>query len=160
MTQINIPDGLEADSTEVAISAAFVREIVTSGIGSWITPLRDRPEQPAIVLGAIPPSPTNIIGITPYVVSMDVAAGVDTHAVQIRTRTAGVDPRPNLILVDKLEELLHGRGPFPIRDNWISPMVWRHSVAVLGESDAGNFEITSNYYLYIENRNTQEAYYG
>lgn len=155
-----IPEGLESDSIGVEIISAFVREITESGAGQWVSPLPDDPAKPAIVVGAIPSRPLNVIGLTPYIASMEDAAGLDTRAVQIRVRTQGTDPRPALILTDTLETIFHGRGPFRIKDENIAPLVWRHSVAVLGQTDAGQYEITSNYYIYVENHHIQETYYG
>lgn len=160
-----VPQGLEEDSVAVSILAAFVREIVAAGLGTWAEPGTDirrieDPSAPILIIGPVPAEPVNSIGLTPYIAQMDAASGLDIRAVQFRIRTKGKNPKPGLILTDRLSDLFHGRDKFPLRDGDVSPLVWRNSVAVLGETAGGNFEITNNYYLYIENRFTQEAYYG
>lgn len=149
-------------SKTTEITDGFIDMIDKAGIGFWSKDVayEDDPNKPpGIYFGAIPHDPANALGIHPYPVGMDAAPGVDVMAIQVRIRTATTDPGPAVYIADQLEAEFHGREHLNL-GGWHIPLIWRNSLAVLGENDSGNFEITDNYYMYVDISNRKVAHHG
>lgn len=141
------------DNISLDIAAGVTGLLVAEGIGEWKEDgvYVRRSSKPPIFIGRLPAEPLLAIGVTPYVASMDTKLGTDIRAVQIRLRNATADPRPVIDLADQLEDLLHGRenltfGRYPI------PLIWRHSLSALGAGETNNYQITDNYYMYVDTK--------
>ncbi|WGH92094.1 minor capsid protein [Auritidibacter ignavus] len=141
------------DNISLDIAAGITGLLVAKNIGVWEENgvYEKNTLRPPIFIGRLPAEPLLAIGVTPYVASMDTKLGVDIRAVQIRLRNATSDPRPVIDLADRLEDLLHGRenltfGSYPI------PLIWRHSLSVLGAGETNNYQITDNYYMYVDTK--------
>lgn len=149
-------------SKTIDITRGFIDMLDAAGIGFWSytdEPYPDDPDRPGIFFGALPYQPVNALGVHPYPVMMDAEPGTDVLAIQVRIRTDTTAPDPAIAIADQLEATFHGREHLDLR-GWHIPLMWRNSLAVLGEGDAGNFEITDNYYMYVDISNRKAAYHG
>ena len=138
-------------SPTVAIARDLVQSLVDTGVGAWNSQGVYSNGQYGFVIGALPRELSQVIGLTPYAVSTDTEPGVDTQGFQFRIRTGSADPNPAIGIADMLLERLHGveglrLGGFNI------PLIWRNSLADLGLDEAGRYEITDNYYMYVDRR--------
>ena len=102
-------------------------------------------DEVAIVIGAVPDRPDNLIALTPYTV--DDAGGTEdvTEAVQVRYR-AGTDPRAALDRADAVFDLLTMRVHTDL-SGVHAGVIWRQSQAWIGPDTADRQEITANYYM-------------
>lgn len=151
----------EAPSKTSEITAGFIAMMHAEKIGFWSETVayQDTPNRPGIIFGALPYSPVNALGVHPYPVTMDAQPGTDVLAIQVRIRTGSTAPDPAIAIADQLEATFHGREHLMF-GGWHIPLMWRNSLAVLGETDSGSFEITDNYYMYVDIPNRKVAHHG
>lgn len=156
MTQIN-----EHTTKTATITAGFIAMMHAAEIGYWseTEAYGEWPHRPGIVFGQLPSEPVNALGVHPYPVSTDTQPDVDTLGIQVRIRTDSPYPDDALRIADQLEEFFHGREHLTFGD-WHVPVMWRHSVAVLGPNTNDHFEITDNYYMHVDIPNRKVAYHG
>lgn len=101
---------------------------------------------PAIFLGAVPASPDAAITLTAYPVEPGIGAEDTVTGVQVRTRTAGADPRTTWDLDDAIFSILHGLTNTTIAGRRVTQVRLR-SGASLGQDDSKRWSWSSNYYL-------------
>lgn len=141
------------DSLTLDVTAGVISMLVEAGIGTWDETgiYTEATTPPGIVVGRLPQTPAAVIGVNPYIAQMDAQPGTDIRAVQIRIRTPSRDPRPAIRTVDQLEELLHGRENLTFSGHPV-PLIWRHSLADLGVNDQDQYELTDNYYMFVDTK--------
>lgn len=151
----------QAPSKTSEITFGFIDMMHEARIGFWseTEAYPDDPDRPGIFFGAMPHQPVNALGVHPYPVMMDAEPGTDVLAIQVHIRTDTTAPDPAIAIADQLEATFHGREHLTL-GGWHIPLMWRNSLAVLGEGDTGNFEITDNYYMYVDISNRKAAYHG
>lgn len=140
------------DSKTPLITAGFIQLIAEQGIGTWVDPdepYDDSVDPAGIFLGEIPPDAESGIGINPYPVMMDTEPGVDVMGIQVMVRNRGRRPDEALAVADRLEETFHGISHQNF-GGYNIPLIWRNSLAALGPNDNGNYQLTDNYYMYID----------
>ena len=120
--------------------------LTDDGVGVW------RPEGPTyaddetvIVVGAMPPSPDNVICLNIYPVDDHRSRDVVTYGVQVRTR-GGRDPRTVLNLDDAVFNALDGLAAVTFGDCTVSQM-YRRSSTTIGRDGQEREERTSTYYV-------------
>ncbi|WP_053913661.1 minor capsid protein [Streptomyces sp. TP-A0875] len=120
------------------------RLLAEAGVGTYRPDGVYGPDDTAITIATVPPTPDRVICLTDYPVE-DSAALTDTiTGVQVRTR-AGPDPREVADLDDAAHDVLQGSGPHPWGDAYVS-LIYRTSAAPLGPDANGRHERTANYY--------------
>ncbi|PXA77932.1 minor capsid protein [Auritidibacter sp. NML100628] len=137
------------DSITLETTAGFIALMVEAGVGTWNEDGLYQPDDWGIVVGRLPHTPAKLIGVTPYVARVDAQPRVDERAIQVRYRSASPDPRPLIILVDRLHDHIHGRSNINLGGHHV-PLIWRHSLADLGADQNNQYEITDNYYFYLD----------
>jgi hypothetical protein len=137
------------DSLTLDLAAGFIDLMVNEAhVGTWKEDGYKNGDL-GIVIGAMPQAPADLIAITPYVAQVDVEPGVDVRAFQVRIRSGSRDPRPCIQAVDRLHDTLNGLGPVTLGGHSV-PLIWRNSLADLGLDTSDRYEITDNYYLYVD----------
>lgn len=131
----------------------LLQVLASTGVGAWNAEGFYSEGQYGFVIGALPPTPNQVIGVNVYTVSVDTEPGVDTIGVQFRIRTGSPDPNPAFGITDMLMDRLHGVegvkfGGFNI------PLIWRNSLGDLGLDESSRYEVTDNYYMYVDRRST------
>lgn|GEM_PF-1797666 len=137
------------DSLTLDLTAGFVALLVDAGAGTWRETGIYTTGERGIVIGALPQTPGDLLGITPYVAQSDVEPGVDVRAFQVRVRSGSRDPRPALAVVDLLHDTLNGLQPGNLGGHSV-PLIWRATLADLGLNADDRYEITDSYYLYVD----------
>lgn len=143
------------DSPTLAIAKDFVTLLTAVGIGKWDDEGIYPEGQFGYVIGALPSTPNAVIGVNPYTVSVDTEPGTDILGIQLRIRTGSRDPRPGFAIADRFMDTLHGvtgirLGGFNI------PLIWRNSLGDLGLDESARYEVTDNYYMYVDRRSTTD----
>lgn len=143
-------DGMP-DSKTPQILGGFIRLMTDAGIGVWNESgdYTDDMDPPGIYPGDIPHTMNQGLGVHPYPVSMDTKPGVDVLGIQVLIRTKGSNSLKAIAVADQLEAAFHGLE-HQILGGWHCPLIWRNSLAVLGPNDNNNYQITDNYYMYID----------
>lgn len=116
------------------------------GIGTWSVSGAYAADVTGIVLSVIPQSPAAVIVLSAYSVSDDTTLSDSVTGVQIRTRTAGQDPRPTDDLADSIFDALHGATGLVFGGIRVQQM-WRQSWSPLGPDENQRHERADNYYL-------------
>jgi|SRR5690625_574176 len=139
------------DSKTPQILGGFIHLMTEVGIGTWDPDglYSDETDPPGIVLGELPHELNSVLGINPYPVMMDTEPGVDVLGVQIMIRTQGPRVDQAMAVADRLEATFHGLENQDF-GGYNLPLIWRNSLANLGPNDTGNYQITDNYYMYID----------
>ncbi|WP_291280011.1 minor capsid protein [Galactobacter sp.] len=140
-----------AESMTLDLVGGFIGLMVRAGIGTWDDTGNGlyKAGDMGIVIGTMPQTPADLISVTPYVAQVDVEPDVDVRAIQVRIRTGSRDPRPAIGIVDRLHDTLNGLGPVTL-GGWNVPLIWRNSLMDLGLDTSDRYEITDNYYLYVD----------
>lgn len=142
-----------APSPSVQIVHDLIQVLVGAGIGTWDDEGFYSEGQYGFVIGALPPTPNQVIGVNYYTVSVDTEPGVDTVGIQFRIRTGSADPRPTFGITDMLMDTLHGVGGL-VLGGFNVPLIWRNSVGDMGLDESSRYEVTDNYYIYVDRRST------
>ena len=116
------------------------------GIGVWQPDGLYAADQVAIVLSVVPQSPDAVIVLSSYSVTDDPIQADSITGVQIRTRSAGQDPRPTDDLADSIFDLLHGAAGL-VLGGIKAQLVYRSSWTPLGEDQNRRHERSDNYYF-------------
>lgn len=131
------------------ITAGLVGVLAAKSIGVWKPDGIYQPGEVGIVMGALPQDPPALIGVTPYMHQPQVEPGVDLVAVQFRARSGSRDPRPAFAFADAFHDQFHGVEGLRLGD-YHSPLMWRNQLGDLGLDGNDRYEITDNYYLYVD----------
>lgn len=119
--------------------------LAAAGVGTWRANGAYTAAETGIVIGSVPQAPDRVIVLDSYTVSDDPVGADSTVAIQVRTRTAGRDPRTTSSLDDAVFDVLHGRPAGTIGGYRVT-QVWRQSGTTIGPDSNGRHERTSNYY--------------
>lgn len=137
------------DSLTLAVTGGLIAELAAAGAGVWDETGIYKEGDWGIVFGRLPHSPATMIGVLPYMHNPDVEPGTDQMAVQVRIRSDSPSPVSVITVLDKVFDTLHGIehkqwGGYHV------PVVWRHFFADLGPDQNGRYEVTDNYYMYVD----------
>lgn len=142
-------------SPTLGIVDDLISAVVAAGIGAWDPNGIYKEGQYGFVIGALPSTPSAVIGVNAYPVSVDVEPGTDIQGVQFRIRTGSRDPRPAYGITDGLMDTLHGVSDLMLGGFHV-PLIWRNSLGDLGLDESGRYEVTDNYYMYVDRRSTTD----
>ncbi|MGW3511178.1 minor capsid protein [Streptomyces sp. NPDC000994] len=131
----------------------IARHLAAAGVGTYRPDGVYGPDETAITIATVPPTPDRIICLTDYPVEDSAALTDTTTGVQVRTR-AGTDPREVADLDDAAHNVLQGTGPHPWGDAHVS-LVYRASATPLGQDANGRHERTANYYCRANRRGAE-----
>lgn len=118
----------------------------TQGVGTWRATGVYSAGETGIVLGLLPQSPDAVISLAGYSVSDDATLSDSVMGVQVRTRTAGLDPRPTADLADAIFVALQGLGDVTLGGVRIQ-MIARQSWTQLGADSSQRQQRSDNYYV-------------
>lgn len=99
-----------------------------------------------IVIGTVPASPPRIVALSPYRLAADPTQADDVIGLQVRVRSANVDPRDALDLVDAIGDILTGATHLDL-DGVPVHLVEHIGSAPMGHDDSGRYEHVTNYQL-------------
>lgn len=122
----------------------LAEQLAAAGIGAWSTTAAYTAAQTGIVLNVVPQAPDAVIVLGGYSISDDSAYGDTVQGVQVRTRTAGLDPRPTDDLADQIFDLWHGRHDFLVASRRVV-LAERTSWTPLGADGSRRHERSDNY---------------
>jgi|SRR5690625_995448 len=140
------------ESKTPQVVGGFIRLMVAAGIGQWLDetmPYTPGMDPPGIISGPLPPELDSGLGVNPYPVMTDTEPGVDVLGIQVMIRTKGPRVDKAMAVADWLEETFHGLDQQTF-GGYNIPLIWRNSLANLGPNDDNNYQITDNYYMYID----------
>jgi hypothetical protein len=108
-------------------------------------------QQSGITVMAVPPAPSRLVALTPYPLGDDPTLSDSIIGLQIRTRSAGVDPRDVLELDDAIADQLLGNFPLQLANGVQITSLVRTSAVSLGQDDATppRWGWSSNYRLTV-----------
>lgn len=107
--------------------------------------------QTGISIMAVPPTPNRLVVLTPYPLGDDPTLSNSRIGMQIRTRSAGADPRDVLALDDAIADQLLGNYPLRLPTGVHIGTLTRTSAVSLGQDDATppRWGWSSNYRLTV-----------
>ena len=142
---------LEEYKTKTAeLVAGIIGILCQENLGRWSEDgALPEADTPAISLGDIGTHPIRALGLNIYTVKTDTEPGVDHMGVVLQIRTPGQNPLEAIQIADKLEDVFHGRE-HDFFKKWHIPAMWRHSLADLGPTEAGHYQLTDTYHFYVD----------
>lgn len=125
--------------------------LADAGVGVWSASGVFTAEQTGITVMAVPPAPSRLITLTPYPLGDAPTLADSTVGLQIRTRSAGADPRDVLALDDAIADQLLGNYPLRLSTGVQIGTLTRTSAVSLGQDDATppRWGWSSNYRLTV-----------
>lgn len=124
----------------------LAQHLAANGIGTWSTAGTYSATQTGIVLRVVPQSPDAVIVLSDYSITDDPSLSDTVTGVQIRTRTAGADPRSTDDLADRIFDLLHGVTGL-VLGTVKTQAITRESYLPGGRDANERHERTDNYYV-------------
>lgn len=103
-----------------------------------------------IIVGTVPQSPPRMIALIPYPLTDDPTLSNSVMGLQIRTRSAGSDPRDAFDLADDVFDALQGLGDVDLAPGVRLHIAERASGVPLGEDANGRAEWSDNYQLTVD----------
>lgn len=103
----------------------------------------------AIVVMAIPQSPSRLVSLTPYLLGDNPTLSDSDAGLQIRSRSAAADPRDVFDLDDSIADFLLGNFPLLLPTGISVSTLVRSSAVSLGQDDSKRWEWSSNYALQL-----------
>lgn len=137
-------------STTEDLIAALAADLDAAGIGTYRESGIYTAGEVGITVCAVPPTPDDLIALTPYPVDDTTAAtyedetGAVILGVQVRFR-AGVDPRAVLGRADAVYARWHMTEPGDLGGVRVG-LLWRASQAWMGADSNNRQELAANYY--------------
>lgn len=106
-------------------------------------------DQTGIVAMAVPDKPNRIVVLTPYPLGDDPSLSNSTVGLQVRSRSAGQDPRDVFTLDDSIADALLGRFPLTLPTGVRVNTLVRTSATSMGMDDSQRWGWSSNYRLTV-----------
>jgi hypothetical protein len=126
----------------------LARDLQAAGIGKWSPAGTYGSNDIGIVLGRFPDKPNNVITLSPYGVD-DVIEGEDTIGVQVRSRRAGLDPRPGMLTADQIFDRWHARHDFLLPNGLHVTQMTRRSWVSGGIDSSDRSTVIQNFYVQL-----------
>lgn len=133
---------MAAEACLVLLAAGILSE---HEVGVWRLDGAYEADEVGIVVNAVPDRPASLISLATYPLGDDVDYADSTIGLQVRTRRAGLDPRPVGVLADACFDALHGLAGLDMPDGNRLIDIARTSGTVLGQDSSGRWERTDNY---------------
>jgi len=133
-------------TTDVGEGFAQLLAAGVSGL-AWQTSGTYATNVTGIYIAVVPPNPDRIVTLTVYGLGDDATYADSSAGLQVRTRSAGQDPRDAYTLDDAIADVLLGRYPLTLPNGIHVQTLMRTSSTPLGEDDNQRWEHSSNYGL-------------
>lgn len=132
-----------------AFATGIAQRLVAAGIGTWDDNAEYAESDVGFTIEAMPPSPGQIIALSPYVVSDDPGLGDSVIGLRIRMR-GDRDPRTVIDREDAIFDELEGLAEVEINGVYLAVM-WRQSNLPLPQPQDANqrWERSSTYYARV-----------
>ena len=143
-------------SFESDLLTGLAQLLASAGIGVWRESAYTAAET-GITLDKVPATPDAVVTLSDYTVSDDPTLSDSVIGVQIRTRRAGVDPRPVKDLDGAIFNLIHGMPATTLPGGVRVVSCFRRSGASLGQDANGRWQRSSNFYLQVHRPSTNRT---
>lgn len=110
-----------------------------------------------IFIMAVPASPNRLVTLSAFVLSDDASLSDSEIGLQIRSRSAGADPRDVYTLDDSIAGVLLGNYPLTLPTGIRIVTLIRSSATPLGQDDRQRFEWASSYTLQVHRPSTHRT---
>lgn len=141
------PADLAADFDNLLL-AGIAQLLATNHVAQYSATGAYNAGDTAITIQKLPADPDNAIALTTYPVSDDPTLSDSVIGLQVKTRTAGADPRPTNTLAGLAYNALHGlQAVLPSGVTVV--LCTRQSGSALGQDDRDRSIRVDNYYLQV-----------
>lgn len=103
--------------------------------------------QTGIYIMAVPVTPDRVVTLTPYPSGDDPTLSNSTIGLQIRSRSAGADPRDVMSIDDAVADVLLGNFPLILPTGITVTSLTRGSGVSMGQDDSKRWSWASSYHL-------------
>lgn len=134
---------------ETNLLTGIAQRIAAAGLGVWRDTGAYAATETGIVLDTLPANPDNVITLTDYAVSDDPTLSDSVIGIQVRTRCAGLDPRPVKDLDGAIFDALHGLESVTLTGGVHVVSLYRRSGVSLGQDTSSRWMRSSNFYATV-----------
>lgn len=131
-------------SAEVDLFTGLATLLDTAGIGVYNASGVYAADDVAVVLGSIPQDPTDVIALTPYIISDDASLNDSIIAVQVMLR-GDTDPRTALNRSAAIFDQFQGLENQDFGSMHLA-LMWRQTGRLDGRDDSQRWLTSENYY--------------
>lgn len=134
---------------DIDLLTGIAQHLATQSLGIWNPAGMYTADETGIVLDTMPQSPDNVIVLSSYGVSDDPSQATTIVGLQIRSRTAGRDPRTYRRLSADIAFDLHGRTHLSLSTGLQVTQLLRQSWVSGGLDGNGRWSMIQNFYAWL-----------